>query len=83
MVIIALRCLTIRGEEMAGKNNELWSAFGLAGSIGLNMAAAVAVGLFLGRSADSLLGSSPWFTVGGIVLGMVAGLWGTYKKIVK
>ncbi|SMC38291.1 AtpZ/AtpI family protein [Sporomusa malonica] len=68
---------------MPGKNDGLWSAFSLAGSIGLNMAAAVAVGLFLGRWADSYLNSFPWFTVSGIVLGMAAGLWGTYKRIVK
>ncbi|HWR44373.1 AtpZ/AtpI family protein [Sporomusa sp.] len=68
---------------MPGKNNGLWSAFSLAGSIGLNMAASVAVGLFLGRWADSFFSSSPWFTVAGIVFGMAAGLWGTYKKIVK
>ncbi len=68
---------------MPGKNDGLWSAFGLAGSIGLNMVASVAVGLFLGRLADRFWEASPWFTVGGIVLGMIAGLWGTYKRIVK
>ncbi|WP_425058651.1 hypothetical protein SCACP_33080 [Sporomusa carbonis] len=68
---------------MPGKDKGVWSAFGLAGSIGLNMVANIAVGLFLGRWADSRLDSSPWATVAGIVLGMVAGLWATYKKIVK
>jgi ATP synthase protein I len=66
-----------------GKNDGLWSAFSLAGSIGLNMVATVAVGLVFGRWADNYLNSFPWFTISGIVLGMAAGLWSTYKRIVK
>ncbi|WP_371363160.1 hypothetical protein SRRS_41150 [Sporomusa rhizae] len=67
---------------MPKKEDGVWSAFSLAGTIGLNMAATVAVGLFIGRFADNYLGSAPWFTIVGIVLGMLAGLWSTYKKIV-
>lgn len=68
---------------MPKKQDGMWSALSMAGTIGLNMAATVAVGLFLGRWADNYLNSFPWFTVSGIVLGMVAGLWSTYKKIIK
>lgn len=67
---------------MPKKEDGVWSAFSLAGTIGLNMAATVAVGLFIGHFADNYLGSAPWFTIVGIVLGMLAGLWSTYKKIV-
>ena len=68
---------------MAGKPNGTWSALGVAGNIGLTTVATVAVGLFLGRWADNYCGIFPWFTVSGIVLGMLAGLWATYKKIIK
>lgn len=68
---------------MPGKQDGVWSAVSLAGTIGLHMVATVAVGLLLGRWADEYLSTSPWCTVAGIVLGMVAGLWSTYKKIVK
>ncbi|MGL5514744.1 MAG: AtpZ/AtpI family protein [Sporomusa sp.] len=68
---------------MSDKHQGIWSALSLAGSIGLSWAATIAVGLFLGRWADKYLGLFPWLTVAGIVLGMVTGLWATYKKIVK
>lgn len=68
---------------MPEKPNGTWSALGTASNIGLTMVATVAVGLFLGRWVDHYLETSPWFTVSGIVLGMLAGLWSTYKKIVK
>ncbi len=60
---------------------QMLSALSMVGAIGLNMVATVAVGLFGGRAVDHWLGTSPWATVTGIVLGMVAGLWATYKRI--
>lgn len=67
---------------MPKKDDGVWPALSMAGTIGLNMAATVAVGLFLGRLVDNYFGVTPWFTVLGIVVGMLAGLWSTYKKIV-
>lgn len=61
---------------------QLFSALGLAGTIGLHMAVSVAVGLFGGRMVDNWLNTHPWATVAGIVLGMISGLWSTYKRIV-
>ena len=67
---------------MADKEkNQLLSAVATAGSIGFYTVAAVAVGLFGGREADKWLGTSPWGAAAGIVLGMVAGLWGVYKRL--
>lgn len=65
------------------KQDGIWSALSLAGTIGLNMAAMVAVGLFFGKWADRYFNTFPWFTVSGIVVGMGGGLWSTYKKIIK
>ncbi|HML89540.1 MAG TPA: AtpZ/AtpI family protein [Methylomusa anaerophila] len=65
-----------------GDKNSVLNAFGLVGAIGLNMAATAAVGFFGGRFADNHLNTFPWFTVIGILLGMLAGLWSTYKKII-
>lgn len=60
---------------------QLIEAFSLVGAIGLNMVAALAVGLFFGRLMDTWLDSGPWATLTGIVIGMAAGLWSAYKRI--
>lgn len=62
---------------------QMLKAFSLVGTLGFNMAATVAVGLFLGRWADSLLDSQPWATVAGIIIGMLTGLWSAFKIIMK
>ncbi|MBP2637708.1 MAG: putative F0F1-ATPase subunit Ca2+/Mg2+ transporter [Firmicutes bacterium] len=68
---------------MPEKPGNTWAALGVAGNIGLTMVATIAVGLFGGRWLDNFFASSPWCTVSGIVVGMLAGLWSTYKKIIK
>lgn len=60
---------------------QLIDALGMVTSLGLSMAAAVAVGLLAGRWLDGVLDSSPWATVAGIILGMAAGLWSVYKRV--
>ena len=63
------------------EKKQLVSAVAAAVSIGFYTVAAVAVGLFGGRQADQWLGTSPWGAAAGVVLGMVAGLWGVYKRL--
>lgn len=60
---------------------QIMEALTLVTTIGLNMVATIVVGLVLGRWADGYFGTTPWCTVAGIVLGMAAGLWGTYQRI--
>ena len=60
---------------------QIFEALSLVTSLGLGMAAAVAVGLLAGRWLDGLLDSTPWATVTGIILGMAAGLWSVYKRV--
>lgn len=64
-----------------GDKQQIYAAFSLVGTIGVSMAATVAVGLFLGRLADRWLNTSPWATIIGIILGMVTGLWTMYKRV--
>lgn len=61
---------------------ELFAAFGLAGTIGFQLAAAIVVGLFAGRLIDDYLETTPAATVLGIILGIFAGAWAMYKKII-
>jgi ATP synthase protein I len=60
---------------------QILNAFSMVGSIGLSMVATLAVGLFSGRAVDNLLGTYPWATIVGIVLGVLSGLWSTYKQV--
>jgi ATP synthase protein I len=60
---------------------QMLDAFSLVGTIGISMVASVAVGLFGGRAIDNWLDTSPWATIVGIVLGMISGLWATYKRV--
>ena len=56
-------------------------AVSLVGTIGLSMAAAMLVCLFIGREVDKILHSSPWGLIIGVIVGMIAGFWGAYKRI--
>lgn len=63
-------------------NKELLNGISTAATIGFYMMSAVVVGILLGRMVDGYLGSGPWATVIGIVLGMITGMWAIYKKVV-
>lgn len=67
---------------MQKNNKELFDGFSTAATIGFYLVSSVVVGIFLGRMADRYFGSQPWATIAGIVLGMLAGLWSIYKKVV-
>ncbi len=62
--------------------NSVISAFSMATSIGFQIVATIAVGLFCGRFADTYFGTAPWLTVAGIMIGITAGVWATYKRII-
>lgn len=72
-----------RGVAQLKKANKhyVFAAFGLAASIGLNMVACIIAGMAAGRFMDGFFDTYPWITITGIVFGMLAGLWATYKKI--
>ena len=54
-----------------------------AASLGIEMAAAVFVGAWLGYLADGWLHTPPWGLAAGVVLGAVACFWGAYKLAIK
>lgn len=62
---------------------QLLAAVGMVGNVGLTMVATALVGLFGGRFIDDKLGSSPWFTIIGILLGLVSGMWSAYRQVVR
>lgn len=54
-----------------------------AGSIGLNFAVTLVVGLLVGRAIDGWLDSRPWGTGIGALLGFVTGMWSVAKIVMK
>jgi len=68
---------------MQEENKGLWAGISAAGTIGFYLLSSVVVGLVFGRWIDTHFGSGPWATIVGIILGMIAGLWATYKKILE
>jgi len=64
------------------KSNEFFSGLATASTISLYMLSSVVAGILLGRLADGYFDSRPWATIAGIVLGMIAGMFTIYKKVV-
>jgi len=58
-----------------------WQAIGMVSGLGIQMVACVVVGLIIGKAVDRWLGSGPWFAVGGIVVGMLTGLWSVWRMV--
>ena len=67
---------------MQKDNKELFEGFNTAATISLYMASSVVAGILLGKLADGYFGSQPWATIAGIVLGMIAGMYTIYKKVI-
>lgn len=54
-------------------------AFALASTITFQLAVPVLMGAFGGRYIDEKLGTSPWFMITGLFLGLVAGVVGVIR----
>lgn len=59
-----------------------WQAASFAMGIGIHFVVMVAVGILLGRLADTSFSSAPWGTLLGILSGFFAAGWSTYKRLV-
>lgn len=58
---------------------KLGSRDGMAVNVGIELVVSVLLGLALGYWLDKKLGTAPWCTLGGIVLGTVAGFRSLFK----
>lgn len=68
---------------------DAWKAVGMAGSLGFTLVAATFLGLGAGYLVDKWLDTTPWFTIGLLLLGIGAGFFNmihygaTHKDAVK
>ncbi len=58
-----------------------WRAFGLVGVIGIELAALLLIGIWVGMQIDQALQTSPLFLIVGMLLGFMIGIWSVVKLI--
>lgn len=56
-------------------------AYGIYGSAGFQLALSVVLGVMAGHWLDQKLATKPWFLVGGVVLGTVAGFVNLFRLV--
>ena len=50
--------------------------------VGLGFAASILLFFFLGRWLDERLGTEPWLLITGVFVGLSAGFWSMYRRLV-
>lgn len=50
--------------------------------VGLGFAASILLFFFLGRWLDERLGTEPWLLIVGVFVGLAAGFWSMYRRLV-
>jgi ATP synthase protein I len=58
-----------------------WKGYGAYGSVGLELAVSVLLGLFGGRWLDGKLGTDPWLTWLGLGLGVFTGYRAVWRAL--
>ena len=57
------------------KGDPFLTAFGIYGAVGFQLAATVIGGLLAGSWLDKKIGTGPWLTIAGIVIGSIGGFY--------
>lgn len=64
-------------------SSDLFAAMGAVGSLGFTLVLATFAGLGLGILIDRFTGLKPWFTIGGLLFGIVSGFVKIYAEAKK
>jgi F0F1-type ATP synthase assembly protein I len=64
-------------------SNGLYSALGTVGTLGFTMVLSTFAGLAIGIWLDKITGLKPWFTIGCLLFGIVAGFVKIYAEMKK
>ena len=65
------------------EKKRLFEDLRLYGSLGIEMAAAVFIGTFMGYWADKWLGTQPWILIIGFIFGAAAGFRNLFRFIAR
>ena len=52
-------------------------------TVGTTLVASIVLGYFLGSALDRKLGTTPWLTVAGVLLGTAAGFVGLFRTVAR
>lgn len=63
------------------KKDPFLVAFGIYGAVGFQLATAVVGGLLLGGWLDKRWGTSPWLTLGGLLIGAIGGFYNLIRLL--
>jgi ATP synthase protein I len=69
------------GGNVGDDQNEWWRAAAVLSTVGMVMALSVFVGFGLGYALDHWLGTLPWFSMAGAILGVIAGFREAFRII--
>ena len=61
--------------------NDFQKGISQASRVGVELAASIVIGTLMGYGLDRWLGTAPWFMLGGLILGAVAGFRNLYREI--
>ncbi len=65
----------------AGRDSSAWKGLAELSAIGMTLVVATVVGLAGGYFLDRWLGTSPLFTIGGLLLGIAAGFVNLFRSV--
>jgi len=63
------------------KKNDWYVAYGVYSVVGIQLAVSVVAGLMFGNYLDKRLGTLPWLTVVGLIIGSVGGFYNLIRIV--
>ena len=60
-------------------NSTVWAPLALMGQLGFTIAVPIVLGVFLGNYLDGLLHTNHFILLFGLLLGLIAGIYGAYR----
>jgi len=73
----------MQSAQKAGQGMKNLEIYALLGQVGFILAVPIVAGAILGKMLDDRFGTSPWFLLALIFLGMVIGGYGVYRLIIQ
>lgn len=64
--------------EPSNRNGSASRGVGVAAALATQLILSILVGFLLGHWLDGLLHTTPWLTIAGVLVGIVAGFWGLF-----